>query len=109
MASEQTFREAYCEKMAIPTEDFAETVFWRCFPPQKLKLGRFFWWFYRDLFANDFELIEDVSESTTVEEVATELANFRSEVREQGFLRVNLNLRLSGQRLVDLASGVLPA
>lgn len=108
MADEITFREACCEALAIPPDRYVEAVFWRCLPPRRSLLARLYWHFNRDFFINDLLLIQEVADCTTLSDLRTELANYRFEIRESGFLRVNLHLRMSGQCLVDFAATLLP-
>jgi hypothetical protein len=108
MAAEKTFREACSEKLGIPPEDFEQALLWRCFPPKGLFFGKLCWNFNRRYFNNDLELLQAVADCTSVSDLLTEISNYRFEIRENGFLRTKLHLRLSGQRLADLAGTLLP-
>lgn len=109
MANERSFREACCETLGIPQDGYEEAVLWHCLPPKLLLIGKLFWRLNRDHFKTDIELIREVADCDSLADLRTELANYRFEIREHGFLRVKLHLRLSGQRLVDFAATLLPS
>jgi hypothetical protein len=107
MADEKTFREACCEKLGIPEGAFEEAVLWQCIPPRHLLIGRVRWRFDRAYFKHDLELIRAVADCASLEDLHAELSYHRSRNPSNGFQRGFLRARLSGQRLVDLASIVL--
>jgi hypothetical protein len=108
MAGKATFREACCEKLGIPPEAFEEAVLWRCVPPRHFWIGKLRWRLDRGYFENDLELIRTVADCTNLDEVQEEITLHYSTKPNYGFQRGFLRARLSGQRLADLASTVLP-
>ncbi|MCX8089836.1 MAG: hypothetical protein N3I86_02725 [Verrucomicrobiae bacterium] len=102
--SEKTFRDAVCERFGIPPERYAHEVFWRCvFPSTRLPV-RLLSRVHPAYFRQDLELIESVADCTSASEVRSELNNFRYYYPIRGFGRRVLHLRISGQRLVELAA-----
>lgn len=104
----KTFRERCCEELGIPPEAFEEEVLWRCLYPDTVWLGKLLWQINPRCFDPDIELIQQVSDCTTASEMRAELNDFRYHQPVCGFLRKVLRIRLSGQRLVDFASKLLP-
>ena len=109
MAKEKTFREACCEKLRIPEDGFEEVVLWRCIPPHHLLIGRLQWRFNRAYFNSDLKLIRLVADCTSLGDLRAGLTDHRSSNPNYGFQRRLLRARLSGQRLVDFASTLLPS
>jgi hypothetical protein len=105
----KTFREACCERLGIFGEAFERDVLLQCIPPQHLLIGRLVWRFGRGYFRKDIELIREVANCTNLGELHTELSDHQYKNSNRGFWRGFLRLRLSGQRLVDLACKFLPA
>ena len=99
-----TFREAYCERFQVDADDFAESVLWRCHHRRSLPLGKLIWRINPEFYDMDFELIRTLAECTTLEDFRTEVSDFRYHHHNFGFGRKLLHVRLSGQRLVDLAA-----
>lgn len=101
------FREAICERFDISPDAYEREVLWRCFFPTSLVVGKLLWVVNRSYFNQDLELIQAVGECTSVSEVRAELNDHRYHLHLRGFARRFLHVRLSGQRLVNLASLVL--
>lgn len=102
--NEKTFRDAVCERFGVPLERYRWEVFWRCvFPSARLPV-ELLMRLNPDYFREDFDLIESVAECTSASEVRSELNNFRYYYPIRGFGRRVLHLRISGQRLVELAA-----
>lgn len=81
----------------------------QCLPPYHVPVGKLRWLLDRDYFANDAMLIQAVADCTSVSEVSVELCWHRASRPPYGFQRGFLRARVSGQRLLDLASSILPA
>lgn len=103
-----TFREAYCREFGVSPEVFEEDVLWRCFYPEAVSMGKFFWRWKRRYFDVDFELIREVADCTTVSGMRDEMNDFRYHRPISGFWRKVMHVRLSGQRLVALGTELLP-
>jgi hypothetical protein len=109
MASKATFRELCCKQLGLPRGGFEEAVLWRCLPPYHLPVGKLQWRLKRAYFNNDLELIRSVADCISLGAIRAELAYYRSTKPDHGLRRGILRARLSGQRLVDLASTLLPS
>jgi len=103
----KTFRAACCERFRFPPDAFEEKVLWRCHHRRGLPLGKLVWRFNPELYGPDLELLQQVGECTTVNELRSELSDFRYRHHNHGLCRKVLHVRLSGQRLVDLAAKLL--
>jgi hypothetical protein len=103
----KTFREAVCERFDISSDAYEEEVLWRCFFPSALAVGKLLRLVNPGYFNEDLELIRHVADCTSVSEVRTELNDYRYHRPLAGLGRRLLHLRLSGQRLVNLAVMVL--
>ena len=104
----KTFRQACCEKFGISPEAFEEEVLWRCFYPKAVPLGKLLRRLNRHCFDSDFELIRQIADCTTASEMRAEMNEFRYHRPIFGFRRKVLRIRLSGQRLVNLGTKLLP-
>jgi hypothetical protein len=107
VANLKTFRAAFCEHCDCAPEDFAERALWRCHHRRALPLGRLIWWFDRRFYEADLELLRAVADCQTAAELGAEVSVFRYHNKSHGFWRKFLHVRLSGQRLVDLAAKLL--
>ena len=108
MDGKKTFQEAFCDQWGIARDAFAEAVLWHCVPPAHHFIGRLRWWLDRGYFQNDLELIQNIANCTTQDELQDEITLHYSIKPNYGFERGYLRARLSGQRLADLASSLLP-
>ena len=102
--NEKTFHEAVCERFGVAPEAYEQEVFWRCFFPSALGPGKMLWLVNPAYFHDDLQLIRDVADCMSVNEVRGELNDHRYHRPIRGFLRRVLHVRVSGQRLVDVAS-----
>jgi hypothetical protein len=109
MAKGKTFREACCEKLRIPEDGFEEAVLWRCIPPHHLLIGKLQWRFHRAYFNSDLKLIRLVADCTSLAYLRAGLSYYLSSKPNYGFQRGLLRARMSGQRLVNFASTLLPS
>ena len=97
-----TFRERCCEFFQCSEEECAEKILWYCMYPSSLRLARFMWSLDREYFGWDFALIDEVSDTTSLESLQSEVEEFRYHNRARGLLRGVLKIRISGQRLLNL-------
>lgn len=67
-------------------------------------LGKWQWRFDREYFDTDLELIRAAGDCTNLSDLRGELDNHRYHNPVSGLRRRFLRLRLSGQRLMDLAA-----
>lgn len=103
----KTFREAVCERFDISPDAYEQELLWRCFFPSALALGKLLWLVNPDYFNEDLELIRNVADCVRVAEVRLELNNHRYHRPLRGLAQRILRLRISGQRLVELATLVM--
>ena len=105
---EASFFRLYCEKFNCPPAQFEQRVFWQCLYPQSEALARMIWRVNRDFFLPDLELIRAIQPLTDSAEVKSEISQFRYHHPAPGLLRDKLRVRLSGQRLLNLAHSLFP-
>jgi hypothetical protein len=98
-----SFSDLFCEAHKCSPVEFPARVFWRCLYPQATPLTHLVWHLNRAYFQPDLELIEQMRNLTNLAEVRLELNRFRYYHRSTGILRGILKLRISGQRLLNLA------
>jgi hypothetical protein len=103
----KTFREAVCERFDISPDAYEQEVLWRCFFPSALAPGKLLWLVNPAYFNDDLDLIRNVADCMSVAEVRRELNDHRYHRPLAGLGRRILHLRVSGQRLVNLAGMVL--
>lgn len=103
----KTFREAFCERFNIRPDLFGEKVLWRCHHRRSLPLGRWIWRHKRAHYDADLDMIRAVAECTSVSELRAEMNDFLYHNPPKGFLRKTMHVRLSGQRLVDMAAKIM--
>ena len=103
----KAFREAVCERFGISPEAYEQEVLWRCFFPSVLPVGKLLWRLAPAYFKSDLDLIRSIADCASVSELRTEL-NYQRNLRPlQGLGRRFLHLRISGQRLMNLAVMVM--
>lgn len=101
-----SFGDLFCETYKCLPEEFREKVFWLCLYPQAILLARLIWHLNQAYFQPDVELVERVRTLTSSAAVRLELNGFRYHHRSTGFFRGFLKVRISGQRLLNLADGL---
>lgn len=104
--NDATFCDLFCAAYNCLPEDCNELVFWLCVFPQVLFLARLIWKVNRGFFKPDFALIEQVKSLKNVEDTRQEISDFTYHNPARGFLRGFMEVRVSGQRLLDLAAGL---
>lgn len=105
--SKRSFREAVCGQFGCSPGAYAETVFRRCLYRHAVLPAWIIRRFIPDFFHLDFELIRIVATFTHTDEVWGEIRLHRAEHPPIGFLRRNLRMRVSFQRLLDLSTQLL--
>lgn len=104
-----TFLRSFCRHYGCPPEEFEQRVFWLCIRPEAGALARLLWGVNRALFQPDIELIRAVQHHTNTDDVVFEISDSRYRRPARGLLRGWLRVRLSGQRLANLAQTLLAA
>jgi hypothetical protein len=99
----QSFRDLFCAKFKCAPEEFETGVLWHCIHPRTLALAKLIWRVNPEHFLQDLELIHHVQEVTSLEDLKTEYNAFSYHHPNLGLLRKNLKVRISGQRLTNLA------
>jgi hypothetical protein len=97
------FRALCCDHFGCPPEAYEQTVFWQCLHDDAKLMARVLHKFDPDFFRWDYLLIRSLSTVTTPAEMEVELNNYRYQYRAMGFLRRNLRLRVSGQKIINLS------
>ena len=105
----KTFRAACCLQLGIREEDFEKTVLLASLPPWHLPVAHLRWWFTRNYFHADLELIRQAGNCPTLFAVISEINDDRYHHPSKGFQRKFLHARLSGKRLINFASQFLPS
>jgi hypothetical protein len=103
-ASGKAFREACCERLGLAPTAFEEFVLWQCFCRRGRALGKALWRLRPGYFKRDLELIQRVADCTSLRSVRSELRAPGGPLHAGGLLRRMLKVRLSGQRLLNLAA-----
>jgi CheY-like chemotaxis protein len=104
----KTFRQACCEKLGIPVGAFEETVLWQCLPPLHVPLGKLRWRFNQAYFRDDLEAIRSVADCTNLHDLFVRQLYHCATCPISGLQRRFLHARLSGRRLLNFASQLLP-
>jgi hypothetical protein len=99
----QNFRELFCARYTCAPDGFETAVLWRCLNPKNLPLARTLWRVNPGYFMPDLELIRQVQETTSLDELKSELNDFYYHYPHAGWLRKHMKVRLSGQILTNLA------
>lgn len=105
-AKVRDFREACCEYFNCKPEEYEQAVFWHCLYDHAEKSAKILWQFSQSFFQWDIYLVQTVANATALSEMEHELNSYRHQYRVSGILRRKLRIRLSGQKLLDLASKV---
>ena len=98
-----SFAALYCEKFQCPPEKFEADLIWRCMQPRSILVARLLWSWCRFYFQPDFHLINQVKDLTGLDDVVSEISGVRHQLPVRGIFRGWLRVRISGQRLVNLA------
>ncbi|MCX7872336.1 MAG: hypothetical protein N2487_03525 [Verrucomicrobiae bacterium] len=75
-----------------------------CVRPNVIFLARMMWVLNRKMFYGDLEMLRQLGRTTNTRELRYELESFRHYHPPRGFLRRDLKVRVSGRRLLKIAS-----
>lgn len=100
------FRQACCEFFGCMPEEYEQAVFWHCLHDHALVPAKIIWRLSRSFFAWDLQLVRTVANATAISELEQEINNYRYQYRVSGILRRQFRIRLSGQKLLHLATQV---
>lgn len=103
-----TFRERFCAEHSCPLDQFDRRVFWLCLYPQARPLAWLILLLNYDYFTADRQLIAGAGDAVSMRRVRDEVRDFFWSSDNQGWWRRTANVRVSGQRLRNLASQYLP-
>jgi hypothetical protein len=105
--SETGFAAKYCKKRGCKPEDFSKIVLFRCTYPLTTPLARLIWLVSRDFFREDLSLIEEIKDESSFARIR-DIVSFHSiQPRKRNLLRKWFRVRLSKNRLLNLARHVL--
>ena len=103
-----TFREIYCEKHNCSPPQFPRKVFWACLYPHAWLVAPLILLFNYEFFTADRALISSAADATTMKRIREDVRDFFWDSTNRGWLRRTANIRVSGQRLKNLARRYLP-
>jgi hypothetical protein len=103
-----SFRKLYCEQNQCAPDVFERRVFWHCLYPHARLLAPFISLFDRNFFSADRSLITRVADAETMALVREEVRDYFWDSNNRGWLRRTVNIRVSGQRVKNLARRYLP-
>ena len=98
-----SFIHRYCEKFHCSPEQFEEHLLRHCLHSRSATLANFLLRLTPGYFQEDLALIREIQDLTNAEEVGLEIRQFRKSHPVRGLLSGPLRVRVSGQRLVNLA------
>jgi len=102
-----TFRERFCEYYKCGPEEFEQNVFWRTLHRHAYFLAR--WWHRRDplIFKEDYDFIHEIGGVRDPLIFKSELNRYHGRnVRERGWIRGTLHVRVSGKRVIRLKNKI---
>ena len=103
-----TFQEQYCERNSCPKDRFARWVFWHCLYRHAVPLAPLILLLNYDYFVSDRDLIASAGRATDMHHLRNEVRDFFWDSNNRGWLRRTCRIRVSGQRLKNLAHRYLP-
>ncbi|MGC8885621.1 MAG: hypothetical protein ACP5MG_00485 [Verrucomicrobiia bacterium] len=101
---ERCLQEIFCDYFKCPPEEYEERLFWLCVRPNVVYLAKVFWIFYRRIFYGDLEMLRQLGRTSNTRELRYEIESFRHYHPPRGFIRRDLKVRVSGRRLLKIAS-----
>lgn len=104
----RTFRQIYCERNRCSAEEYHHRLFWQCLYPHAVPIAWLLRWAHRRYFVADEALIRLVADAVTMRVVREEVRDYFWDSNNRGWLRRVANIRVSGQRLKNLARRYLP-
>lgn len=109
MAWKRTFREAFCSRFKIDRNESERRLLYRALHRRSLMLAPLLARLDKRYFDLELRALRYLGDATSSEEFRSEIDAYRSEERQRsGILRRILALRLSGRRLLNLASKLGP-
>lgn len=103
-----TFQELYCAKNQCTPEQFHKRVFHHCLYPHARPIAPLIRFLSYDFFAADRTLLLSVADAVSMRRVREEVRDYFWDSNNRGWMREALRIRVSGQRLKDLAREYLP-
>lgn len=104
---EKTFAALYCEQRAIGLENYADAVFRETLYPHA-RLGLMILRLFScDHFEADYAFVNNVGALRRLRDYSIEATEFGHHLKNRGFLRSTLNLRVSSRRLRRLVRQTL--
>lgn len=103
-----TLRELFCAQTKCTPAQFEGRVFWHCLYPHARVMAPLLLLLQRDFFSADRSLISRIADAQTMTFVREEVRDYFWDSNNRGWLRRTANIRVSGQRVKDLARRFLP-
>ena len=103
-APQRCLQEIFCDHFKCPAEEFEKRMFWMCVRPDVIPLARVIWAIHRKFFYNDLEMLRQLGKTSNTRELRYEIESFRHYNPPRGFIRRNFKVRVSGKRLLKIAS-----
>jgi hypothetical protein len=103
-----TFSEIYCQRHRCDRAEFVTRIFWRTLYPHARIIAPLILLLDRDYFSADRALILGVADAATMQRVREEVREYYWDSSNRGWLRRNAHIRISGQRLKNLARDYMP-
>ncbi|MGC8743567.1 MAG: hypothetical protein ACP5T0_06795 [Verrucomicrobiia bacterium] len=103
-APQRCLQEIFCDYFKCPPEKYEERLFWLCVRPNVVFIAKILWIFYRRIFYGDLEMLRQLGRTSNTREIKYELESFRHYNPPRGFFRRDLKVRVSGRRLLRIAS-----
>ncbi len=101
---QRCLQEIFCENFKCPVDKYEERLFWMCLRPNVIPLARIIWILHRNFFFNDIEMLRQLGRTSNTRELRYEIESFRHSNPPRGFIRRDLKVRVSGRRLLKIAS-----
>lgn len=103
-----TFRERFCADEKCPNEQFVSRIFWRTLYFHARLIAPAILLFQRSFFEADRSLISSAGDAGDMKRIREDVRDFFWDSNNHGWARRRLNIRVSGQKLKDLAREYLP-
>jgi hypothetical protein len=103
-----TFRERFCEQHRCSPATFVQKVFWASLYPHAIPFAAIILLVNREFFSADRALILSAGDATTMKKIREDVRDYFWDSTNRGWLRRTANIRVSGQRLKNIARRYLP-
>jgi hypothetical protein len=103
-----TFSKIYCQRHRCDRARFVTRVFRQSLYPHARLIAPVILLLHRDFFSADRALILGVADATTMQRIREEVRDYYSDSSNRGWLRHAVCIRVSGQRLKNIARRYLP-